>query len=207
MASNNVDPIMELLDLIEDILEQSSTIPFSSKVMVNKEEILDIITDIRLKIPNEIKQSKWVIEERNKILIDAQKEADAIVKEGGMAVNKMVDEHEVTRLAKANAEKIIEEAKYTAREMRLGAIEYADEILAVVQKNLETALSEANKGSEESLKNLEKVFELSKDNIYQQAEKNQEFYVNTLETIYKNRQELRGGNSGSSNSSNSGDDK
>lgn len=204
MASNNVDPIMELLDLIEDILEQSSTIPFSSKVMVNKEEILDIITDIRLKIPNEIKQSKWVIEERNKILIDAQKEADAIVKEGGMAVNKMVDEHEVTRLAKANAEKIIEEAKYTAREMRLGAIEYADEILAVVQKNLETALSEANKGSEESLKNLEKVFELSKDNIYQQAEKNQEFYVNTLETIYKNRQELRGGNSGSSNS---GDDK
>ncbi len=54
---------------------------FSNKVQVDKDEIFEIIDEIKMKLPNEIKQSKWVIEERNKILVDAQKEADEMLKE------------------------------------------------------------------------------------------------------------------------------
>lgn len=68
-----MDSILQLLEAIEDMLDSSSAVPFTGKVMIDKDELYEIITDIRLKLPNEIKQSKWVIEERNKILIDAQK--------------------------------------------------------------------------------------------------------------------------------------
>lgn len=189
---SEMDTILELLDLLEDTLDQSSTMPFTGKVMVNKDELMDIITEIRLKLPNEIKCSKLVLEERSKIIIDAQKEADAIIKEGGTQVNKLVDEHEITKLAKANAEKIINEAKYTAKEMRLGAVEYADEVLALLQKTIVESFNAANKESETMLKNLDAVLEASKEAVYQQAENNQKFYSSTLDTIYQNRQELRG---------------
>ncbi len=187
-----MDTILELIDLLEDIVEQSSSVPFTSKTMVNKDELLDIITDIRLKLPNEIKQSKWILEERNKILIDAQKEADTIIKEGSLAVNRLIDEHEITKLAKISAEKIIAEAKHTAKELRLGAIEYADEVLALMQKTVSEALDDSNKQTEEMLTIIENSLNSSKQAVYKSMEKTQEYYNSTLDIIYKNRQELRG---------------
>ncbi len=188
----NPQTVDDLLDELEDILEQSSTMPFTGKTMVNKDEILEIITEIRLKLPNELKQSKWVLEERNKILIDAQKEAEAIVKDGGATVNRLVDEHEISRAAKALAEKIIADAKSEAKELRLGAIEYADEVLALIQNTMTDSLNAANKESEEMLTAIDKLAENLKEEVYQQAEKNQQFYSSNLNVIYKNRQELRG---------------
>lgn len=187
-----METIFELLELLEDMLEQSSAMPFTGKVMVNKEEMLEVITDIRLKLPTEFKQSKMICEERNRIIIDAQKEAEAIIRDGGAAVNKLVDESEVAKLARASAEKIIAEAKYTAKEMRLGAIEYADEILELMQNTMSESLEAANKESEEMVVALERLMETAKESIYQQAEKNQQFYSSNLDVIYKNRQELRG---------------
>ena len=64
--------IFTLLETLEDILEKSRNMPFSSKCIVDKEEVLDIIKEIRLKLPDELKQAKWVTEERQKILVRAQ---------------------------------------------------------------------------------------------------------------------------------------
>ena len=70
-----MEKVDELLAELEDILEQSRTVPFSSKVAVNRDEIYEIIDEIRRKLPEEIRQSRELIKDRNKILIDAQKEA------------------------------------------------------------------------------------------------------------------------------------
>ena len=70
--------IFTLLDELEDILDRSRNLPFSAKTVVNKEEILDLLKEIRLKLPDELKQAKWVKEERQRILVEAQKEADDI---------------------------------------------------------------------------------------------------------------------------------
>ena len=67
--------IFTLLDELEDILDRSRNLPFSAKTVVNKEEILDLLKEIRLKLPDELKQAKWVKEERQRILVEAQKEA------------------------------------------------------------------------------------------------------------------------------------
>lgn len=89
--------IFTLLENIEDILEKSKGVPFSNKVLVDKEEILEIISELRLKLPEELKQAKWIKEERQRILVEAQKEADDIVKEAENRIISMIDEHEITK--------------------------------------------------------------------------------------------------------------
>ena len=86
--------IFEIIETIEDIIERSRSLPFSNKVIIEKEELLDQIKEMRLKLPDELKQAKWVQEERKRILVEAQKEADGIVKEAENRIISMIDEHE-----------------------------------------------------------------------------------------------------------------
>ena len=132
--------IFTLLDELEDILDRSRNLPFSAKTVVNKEEILDLLKEIRLKLPDELKQAKWVKEERQRILVEAQKEADDIVKEAENRIIAMIDEHEITKKAYDQKAKIIETANEMSREISKGTKEYADNILAGVQVTLEDAL-------------------------------------------------------------------
>jgi len=89
--------IFTLLETLEDILEKSKSIPFTEKAIVDKEEVLEIIKDVRLKLPDELKQAKWIKEERGRILQEAQKEADDIVREAENRIISMIDEHEIKR--------------------------------------------------------------------------------------------------------------
>ena len=91
--------IFTLLEELEDLLEKSKKVPFTNKCLVDKEEILEIIKEIRLKLPDELKQAKWIKEERQRILVEAQNEADGIIKEAENRIISMIDEHEITRKA------------------------------------------------------------------------------------------------------------
>ena len=131
--------IFTLLETIEEMLENAKSIPFSDKGIVDKEEMLEVIKEIRLKLPEELKQAKWVKEERQRILVEAQKEADDIVKEAENRIISMIDEHEITRKAYEQKAEIIETANEMSREISKGTKDYADGIL----QNIETALEQA----------------------------------------------------------------
>jgi vacuolar-type H+-ATPase subunit H len=103
---------------------------------VDKEEILEIVKELRLKLPDDIKQAKWVKEERQRILMDAQKEAGNMIKEAQNNIASMVDEHEITKKAYEQANEIVAAAQKNAREIRLGTKEYADSILNKVEEIL-----------------------------------------------------------------------
>ena len=133
--------IFTLLETLEDMLEKSRGVPFSSKCIADKEEILDIIKEIRLKLPEEIKQAKWVKEERQRILVEAQNEADEIIKEAENRIISMIDEHEITRKAYEKKVEIIETANEMSREISKGTKDYADGVLS----NIEVALKDALK--------------------------------------------------------------
>ena len=132
--------IFTLLETIEEILENSKSIPFSTKAVVDKEEMLDIVKEIRLKLPEELKQAKWVKEERQRILVEAQKEADDIVKEAENRIISMIDEHEITRKAYEQKAEIIETANEMSREISKGTKDYADGILSNIENALQQAL-------------------------------------------------------------------
>ena len=108
--------------------------------IVDKDEVLEIIKEVRLKLPDELKQAKWVKEERQRILEEAQKEADDIVKEAENRIISMIDEHEITRKAYEKKAEIIETANEMSREISKGTKDYADNILAGLEVALEDAL-------------------------------------------------------------------
>ena len=136
--------IEEILASIEEILEQAKSVPFSDKVLVDREELFDLITDIRLKMPTEIEQSKWVLEEKNRIIVDAQREAEAKLKEAEEERAKMINEHEVTKKAYSQAEEIVENAKRVSKDMRMGAKEYADDLLMQIDDQMKQLTSFTN---------------------------------------------------------------
>ena len=139
--------IFTLLETLEDILENSKGLPFTNKTMVDKEELLEIIKEIRIKLPDELKQAKWVKEERQRILAEAQKEADGIVKE---AENRMIDEHEITRKAYEQKAEIIETANEMSREISQGTKEYANNLLNSTEKVLTDSLAKLEKDISEA---------------------------------------------------------
>ena len=132
--------IFTLLESLEDVIERSRSLPFSAKGIVDKEEILDLIKEIRLKLPDELKQAKWVKEERQRILVEAQKEADDIVKEAENRIISMIDEHEITKKAYEKKAEIIETANEMSREISKGTKDYADNLLNGIEVSLQEAL-------------------------------------------------------------------
>ena len=136
--------IFTLLETLEDIMERSRSLPFTDKGIVDKEEVLEIIKEIRLKLPDELKQAKWVKEERARILEEAQKEAEN-------RIIAMIDEHEITRKAYEQKAEIIETANEMSREISKGTKDYADSILA----NLESAINNVSVTLNEAIKTIE----------------------------------------------------
>lgn len=132
--------IFTLLETLEDILERSKTLPFTDKAIIDKEEFLEIIKEIRLKLPDELKQAKWVKEERQRILEEANKEAGDVVKEAENRIISMIDEHEITKKAYEQKAEIIEAANEMSREISNGTKEYADNVLQGIELALEDAL-------------------------------------------------------------------
>ena len=132
--------IFTLLETIEEMLESSKGVPFTTKSVIDKEEVLELIKEIRLKLPDELKQAKWVKEERQRILVEAQKEADDIVKEAENRIISMIDEHEITRKAYEQKAEIIETANEMSREISKGTKDYADNILQGIEVALQDAL-------------------------------------------------------------------
>ena len=132
--------IFTLLETLEEMLEASKSIPFSTKGIINKEEMLEIIKEIRLKLPDELKQAKWVKEERQRILVEAQKEADDIVKEAENRIISMINENEITKKAYEKKAEIIETANEMSREISKGTKDYADSILLNIENALQNAL-------------------------------------------------------------------
>ena len=143
--------ILSVLEALEDLVEKSFSVPFSGKCLVDREEILEIVKEVRLKLPDDIKQAKWVKEERQRILMEAQKEANSILKDAESKLASLIDEHEITKKAYEQANEIIGNAQKNAREIRLGTRDYADSVLNKVEEILKDTM-EVIKMDREELK-------------------------------------------------------
>jgi len=141
--------IYAILDTLEDVIRKSVNVPVVGKSLIDKEEVLEIINEMRAKLPEDIKQAKWLKEERQRILLEAEKESNNIIKEAENKISSLIDEHEITKKAYEQAKEIIENAKQNAREIRLGTREYADSILNKVEEILTDTLKVIKMNREE----------------------------------------------------------
>lgn len=125
---------LELLDELEEVISQGANVPFSGRCILERDELMDLVQELKLKLPDDLKQAKWIKNERQRILQEAQTEADDIIKAANEKGISMINEHEITQQAMEQAQQIIEKAQSEAQAIRDSAYNYADDLLETVEK-------------------------------------------------------------------------
>ncbi|GKX66270.1 ATPase [Inconstantimicrobium mannanitabidum] len=128
--------IVELLEYLQDLIENSSKVPITGKVILDKKEILEVIEQIINYLPDEFKKAQWVMGEKDRILSEAKKEHETIKAETLSLMKKQVENHDIVKEAQLKAQDIITQAQREAKEMRLGARDYADEVLSQLENEI-----------------------------------------------------------------------
>jgi cell division septum initiation protein DivIVA len=140
--------VLELIDRLDDLVRNAKHVPLRREVRVDKEKLDDLLNQMRATIPEEIKQARWIVKERQEMLTAAEREAQRILGEAQERQSQLVVEHELTRQAALASEDIIEDARAEEREIRLGAEDYADEILNTLEINLSKFIAAVQRGRE-----------------------------------------------------------
>jgi cell division septum initiation protein DivIVA len=138
--------IQALIDRVEEIIDNARTVPFSNNKMIDPDKVYEIIDEIRAQYPDELKQARWIVKERQEMLEEAEKEANRILEDARDRAQALAAETEVVRLAEAQAADILDKARNQEREIRLGAEDYADEMLANLEVNLGKLLTAVQRG-------------------------------------------------------------
>ncbi len=136
--------IMEIIDMMEETIDKAPTVPLSGKILVDKEDLLDYIQEMRLVYPDELKEAKWVKDERQRILSEAESRADAMVKNAEEKMIQMVDENEITRQAYEQANQLVNDAQTQAASIKTDVDQYADDVLGDVERRLDMLLKKVH---------------------------------------------------------------
>ena len=142
--------VLVLIDKLDDLIHNAkrTMLPGSDQVRLDREEIYDILDQMRATIPEEIKQARWIVKERQEMLAEAKREAERIVKEARERQDQLVSQEEVVKQAERSADDIIQDARAREREIRLGAEDYADEILNTLEVNRTKFIAAVQRGRE-----------------------------------------------------------
>src|ERR671914_222909 len=119
--------VLVLIDKLDDTIHNAKPVPLTDQVRVDKEEVYDILDQMRATIPEEIKQARWIVKEREEQV-------------------RLISEEEIVKQAERQADEIIEDARAREREIRLGAEDYADDILNTLEVNLTKFIAAVQRG-------------------------------------------------------------
>lgn len=176
MSTNNTSKIEQLIEEIEDFIDGCKMQPLSNtKIIVNKDQFLELITELKLRTPDEIKKYQSIIRNRDEILGKAQADAAKLIQDAKVQTNELVNESEVVQQAYARANEILQMATQQAQEIidaatmdanniRMGAIQYTDDILADTQNIIADTLESAAMKYESFQKLLVATYEQIREN-------------------------------------------
>jgi cell division septum initiation protein DivIVA len=133
---------------MEQLLAEARPVPLSASVMVNRKDFEDAIDDIRASLPEELRQSRWVIKERDEVLEQAEREAEQILGDAKTEAARLMSETEIIRQSQRRAEQILEEAREQSRVLRFEAEDYVDSKLANFEIVLAKTMRSVEKGRE-----------------------------------------------------------
>jgi cell division septum initiation protein DivIVA len=140
--------VLELIDKLDDLVHNARAVPLTDQVRIDREAIYDLLDQMRSTIPEEVKQARWIVKERQEMLAEAKREAERLVAEARDKAAQEASEQEVVKKAEREAMQILEEARQREREVRLGAEDYADEVLGTLENNLAKFLDAVARGRE-----------------------------------------------------------
>jgi hypothetical protein len=133
---------------LEHLVADARPVPLSSSIMVNRQEIEDVLAELRARLPDELRQSRWIIKERDALLEQAGREADQVLDDARVERDRMLSETEIVKASQREAERIVDDAREQARILRLEAEDYVDGKLANFEIVLQKTLKAVDKGRE-----------------------------------------------------------
>lgn len=154
--------IEQLIDEIEDYIEGCKYQPLSStKIIVNKDEIDELLRELRMRTPDEIKRYQKIISNKEAILNDAKAKAEALINEATIQTNELINEHaimqqayaqanEIVTMATRQGQEILDNATIEANNVRMAAMQYMDDMLA----NLENIIAASSHNASTNYENL-----------------------------------------------------
>jgi DNA-directed RNA polymerase beta' subunit len=140
--------ILYLVDRLEDLLSNGFRVPFTTNAVIDEEAFLDLIDQMRIAIPNEIRQAQRVIQEKDRVLAQAREEADRILAQAHEEANRIISDQELVKATHARAESLMITAQDEAEEVRAGADDYALGVLEDLSNELERIRRTVNNGLE-----------------------------------------------------------
>ncbi len=115
---------------LEEMVKEAKSMPLSSSALLNRDELLELVGQMKESLPEEIKQARWVVRDREELLAKARRDAEKIVEEARAEQLRMATREEVVQRARQESERLLAEAGEEARKMRLEAEDYVDAKLA-----------------------------------------------------------------------------
>jgi cell division septum initiation protein DivIVA len=138
--------ILHLVDRLEEIFNAGTAIPLSHKLMVDEDRVLEIIDQMRVSIPEEVKKSQQVLAQRDRIMAQAQEEAARTVQLAKEKSEQLLSREALMQQAQNKAEQIIAAARADAEQIRAEADDYTLDVLTKLESELVKSLNQARNG-------------------------------------------------------------
>lgn len=138
--------ILHLVDRLEELFNKSRPLPFTHNVIVDEDRMLDIIDQMRISIPEEVKKAQQVYAQKDRVLAQAQEEAGRKLSIAQEKADQLVEKDMVVADAQKRANTIIEQARIEADNIRLGADEYAMDKLIELERSLQVLINQIRNG-------------------------------------------------------------
>jgi cell division septum initiation protein DivIVA len=140
--------ILQLIDRLEEIVASSSKMLWSGKLMIEEDELLEVIDQLRMAMPQEIKQARRIVQDRQKIITDAQAEADKILSVAKERAEYLMNEQGLVNEAKARSEEILRQTREQSRQSMAEIDQYAAQVLTQLERVLEENLDQIKRARE-----------------------------------------------------------
>jgi cell division septum initiation protein DivIVA len=151
-----MDLATRLLEL-EEMVRDAKSMPLSSSALLNRDDVLVLIEELKDSLPEEIKQARWVVKDREELLAKARRDAEAMVESARAEQLRMASHEGVVQRAKEESERIVHEANEDARRLRLEAEDYADSKLAQLEAVLQKILEDTVVSNETLSRTIDQV--------------------------------------------------
>ena len=127
---------------LEDMVRDAKSMPLSSSALLNRDEVLELIDAMKDGLPDEVKQARWIVKDREELLTKARRDAEAMVDQGRQEQLRLAAHEEVVKRSHEEAARIVSEAEDEARKLRLEAEDYVDAKLAQLESALQKILED-----------------------------------------------------------------
>ncbi len=135
--------IEEILDQLDELIDRAWSLPLTGgRCVVDADKVRELLDDVRLNMPTEIRQAQSIVADRTEIVNNAKKEAETIIARAEKRAAALVEEEEIVRQSRNKAAEIAQQAQQQSREMRQSAKEFVDNILKNTEETLAASMNE-----------------------------------------------------------------